>query len=256
LYAQARGAEEQEQQAVAVHYFLLREYSPFVGSPREQALVDDGLTPLEERRNWAARNRFLYDTYLRWRSLKESLHYNRLATEGQLDQFEVHYRFLSAFVHPVTDVMGLLYGRNRAWPTYDHYASELVLLYLNLLAARELMDFARMASRAPSVPISGWPAIEARCELADRLCWHLWIPGQSPHSYDRWVTANQRGFEIVRDDFSRRGEVTPPEALDDAEVRYYTNPFQRLVAMHMSAREMITGFVYKSPWERDDAQFR
>lgn len=234
----------------------MREYSPFVGSPRDQALFEDGLTPLEERRNWAARNRFLYETYLRWRSLKESLQYNGLATEDQLDQLGVHYRFLSAFVHPVTDVTELLYGRNQAWPTYDHYASELVLLYLNVLAARELMDFARMALQAPSVPISGWPAIEERCKLADRLCWHLWFPGQSPHSYDRWVTANQRGFEIVRDDFSRRGEVTPPRALDDAEVRYYTNPLQRLVAMHMSTREMITGFVYQSPWQRDDAQFR
>lgn len=256
LYAQAHGAEEQEQQAVAVHYFLLREYSPFVGSPHEQRIFEDGLTPLKERREWAARNRFLYETYLRWRSLKESLQSNGLATEGQLEQFEVHFRFLSAFVHPVTDVTGLLYGRNQSWPTYDHYASELVLLYLNLLATRELIDFARMASQAPCVQISGWPAIHERCELADRLCRHLWFPGQSPHSYDRWVTANQRAFEIVRDDFSRRGEVTPPDALDDAEVRYYGNPLERLVGMHMSAHEMVTGFVYQSPWQRDDAQIR
>jgi hypothetical protein len=255
-YARAEGAEEQEQQAIAVHYLLLREYSPLLGSPREQTVLQGSFATAEERREWAERNRFLYETYLRWRSLKESLQYNGLATEEQLEQYEVHYRFLSAFVHPFTDVLSLVYGRNGSWPTYDHYASELALLYINMLAARELIDFARMAANPPSVPISGWPEIHNRCGLGDRLCRHLWFPGQGPHSYDRWVTANHNGFEILREDFSRRGEVTRPEALEDTEVRYYSNPLQRLVAMHASAHDIITGFVYQSPWPRDDAQFR
>jgi hypothetical protein len=255
LYTEEQDAEDQERRAIAIHYFLLQEYSPFVGSPREQALFEDGLTPVEERREWAKHNRLLYETYLRWTSLKESLRFNDLATDKQLEQFDVHYRFLSAFVHPLAEVTALLYGRNRPWPAYDHYASELVLLYLNLLAARELTHFARMASQAPSVAVAGWSETRRRCDVADRLCSHLWFPGQGPHAYDRWVTANQRAFAILSHP-SRREEVTRPEDLNDTEVRYYRNPLQRLVEMHMSPREIITGFTYQSPWQRNDAQFR
>src|SRR6266536_222940 len=177
--------------------------------------------------------------------LKASLRLNDLATDKQLEQFDVHYRFLSAFVHPLAEVTALLYGRNRPWPAYDHYASELVLLYLNLLAARELTHFAQMASQAPSVEVAGWSETQRRCELADRLCSHLWFPGQGPHAYDRWRTANQRAFEILGHP-SRREEVTRPEDLNDTEVRYYRNPLQRLVEMHMSPIEMVTGFAYQS----------
>ncbi len=249
--------QSQERQTIAVHYFLLQEYSPFMGSPSEQELLEDGLTQLEKRREWARRNRLLYETYLRWTSLRKSLELNNLATQQQLDQLEVHYRFLSAFVHPLTtEVISLLYGRNRPWPSYDHYSSELVLLYINLLATHELTCFARRASQPPSVALRGWPEIQERCELATRLCAHLWFPGGHPHAYDRWVTANQRAFEVMRDGAARPEHVTPPQNLDDAEVRYYSNPMRRLVAMHSSPRELMTGFVYQSPWPRDDAEPR
>jgi hypothetical protein len=43
-----------------------------------------------------------------------------------INKLEVHYRFLSAFVHPVSDVTDLIYGRNQFdLPIYDHYSSEL-----------------------------------------------------------------------------------------------------------------------------------
>jgi hypothetical protein len=245
--------QDEDRQTIAVHYFLLQEYSPFLGSPREQELFEDGLTPLQERQEWAKRNRLLYNTYLRWASLKKNLEINSLATPQQLGQFEVHYRFLSAFVHPLTDVASLLYGRNRPWPSYDHYSSELALLYINLLAAHELASFARRASQAPAVAVRGSSETQERCELANRLCSHLWFPGGHHHAYDRWVTANQRTFEVMRDGAARPEHVTLPQDLDDTEVRYYSNPLRRLVAMHGSAREMMTGFLYQSPWPRDDS---
>jgi hypothetical protein len=34
------------------------------------------------------------------------------------------------------------------------------------------------------------------------------------------------------------------------------NPLKRLVAMHASSREFVTGLTYISPWPRDDAQRR
>jgi hypothetical protein len=37
---------------------------------------------------------------------------------------------------------------------------------------------------------------------------------------------------------------------------YYCNPLTRILEMHKSSGEKMTGIVYQSPWERQDAQFR
>jgi hypothetical protein len=39
-------------------------------------------------------------------------------------------------------------------------------------------------------------------------------------------------------------------------VRYYPNPLQRIIRLHSSYQELITGQVFRSPFERADARFR
>jgi hypothetical protein len=76
----------------------------------------------------------------------------RLAGVTRLRRFEVHHRFLSAFVHPVPAGYDLVYGRNRPTeaPRYDHCAAEPAVLYVNELAASELKFLKRMTTRTPA----------------------------------------------------------------------------------------------------------
>ncbi len=197
----------------------------------------------------------MYEQYLKWSSVTASLVANRLATEKDVRELNVHYRFLSAFAHPHTDVTKLLYGRNAwNWPTYDHYSSELILLYTIVLAVEALRSFDEMIRRPPTVTVDGWDELAAICNRAWKISSHLWFPGQEPHQYDRHQEANRRGFCTRVADSDE--PIPAPDALPATEIGYYTNPLERLVKMHLSLSELITGLTYHSPWERRDAQTR
>ena len=116
---------------ISPHYRLLRQYQPYLGPPSAQAEFDDGIGEPEHDRQFAKKNELIYRTYLSWSSIKRNLISNSFADDATIRRLEVHYRFLSAFVHPLADVTDVAYGRNNFnIPSYDHYSSELVLLYV------------------------------------------------------------------------------------------------------------------------------
>jgi hypothetical protein len=243
-------------QTLSIYYFVLDNFDPFVGTPSEQHHLARGFTRVEDRIRHAEEQRGMYMRQLRWPGLKINLRENRLCSEETLRRFEVHYRFLSAFVHPIPAGYDLVYGRNRpsGAPHYDHYACELALLYVNKLAAAELKYLKRMAARTPRVRLGDWATVDANMRAADEAASHLRFPGvDQPHAFDRVEEANSRGM--------RRGRLIPmnrrptPDDLAARSVRYYRNPLRRLIRMHSSFQE-LTGFGYVSPWHRDDARFR
>ncbi len=249
------GEGRPRRQTLSIYYFLLGDFDPFVGHPREQQYLSRGFTPVDDHVSHAQEQQRNYAP-LRWPEIKANLRENRLCSEETLRRFEAHYRFLSAFVHPVPAGYDLVYGRNRPTgaPRYDHYASELALLYINKLGAAELKFLKRMTTRTPRVRLDGWATVEAHIQAADAAAAHLWFPGEDgPHLFDRVEEANSRGM-------SRSGRLVlmdrrpAPDDLQPRQVRYYSNPLHRLIRMHQSFQEM-TGFAYVSPWPRDDARY-
>lgn len=230
------------------HYDPFAPHSPDEGT-RGHPLVDD-----ETLDRWAAENRAIYKQ-TRWGSLNENLLLNELATEEGLAILAVHYRFLSAFVHPYPTAYQAVYGRNQpsGAPRYDHYNSELCLLYLLRIASDELLDFKRMTEREPQVELSGWDEIKHWVTQALMLTDHLWFPGSSPHPFDRFEDANARSFAARR--FGPVPAGSRPEDLPEDEVRYYTHPLQRLKALHRSVTEGTTGLTFQSAWPRPDASY-
>jgi hypothetical protein len=248
------GGKGPRARTISVYYFLLDEFDPFVGRPTEQAHLSRGFTSIEQRIELAQEQQSIYRA-LRWDEIKSNLRENGLCGVETLRQFEVHYRFLSAFVHPMPAAFNLVYGHNRpsSGPSYDHYASELVLLYVNKIASEELKALKRMASRPPRVGLSDWDTVQAHVAGADTAAAHLWFPGDQPDTFDYVEEANSRGL--------RNGQPVPadqrpaPNDLSPRQVRYYRNPLTRLIRMHQSFQE-LTGFGYISPWPREDARFR
>jgi hypothetical protein len=236
-------------------YRLMENYRPFAPRPNDVERLDNGLDDLDVTRRHAAANKADYQLHLRWPSIKRNLQLNGLADEFALEQLETHYRFLSAFTHPITDTRGLLYGRNE-WsiPRYDHYSSELCLLYVIVLASWELQNFTDMSRRPPTVTLAHADEVETLQDSLRRASAHFWFVGGTPHAYDRFQARNQASWKAHRA-AGREGPVPRVDVADD-DIGYYTNPLERLVDMHGSTWEYSTGFGYESPWPREDARFR
>jgi hypothetical protein len=231
---------------LSFYFAVFEEHSPFMGPPSHQPYLDDGLSPPGSQEEWALHNKLIYSNYLRWESVKASLELNGFYTERQLIQLDVHYRFLSAFTHAHTK------GYERLVSGYDHYCSELILLYIIELGVRELQILLQMADQPPPVAIAGRAAIEKRMAEAGRAAAHLWFPGGQPHSLDHFDEANRRAWR-QHESGQPMSPCVPPEQLDPAEVGYYADPLRRLARMHATVGEVTTGFVYVSPWPREDA---
>jgi hypothetical protein len=82
---------------------------------------------------------------------------------------------------------------------------------------------------------------------------YFWFLSGQPQVYDRIETVH-----------TPPGNTQPkwgaprvnPATLRPVRVRYYRNPLECLVELHHSSREMSTGLIYQSPFERTDAQRR
>lgn len=239
---------------LSVYYGFLSNFDPFRGPPEEQQYLTTDFMEAELHERWSRKQQGLYSEGLQWKRLKENLAINRLFDEKQLAQLNVHFRFLSAFVHPVSEAYTLLYGSNTPAKSkaYDHFASELVLLYVNILGVRELRALQLMTTHEPTVGIRGVDDLDGRVTEAERVSEPLWFPGGTPHEFDRVQEANHRGLvDGHHVPVGTPGRLRPEEIADD-EVRYYRNPLVRLRKMHHSVNEM-TGFPYVSPWPRADA---
>ncbi|MCW6003769.1 hypothetical protein K1W54_04130 [Micromonospora sp. CPCC 205371] len=242
---------------ISPHYFLLKQYQPYLGPASAQAEFDDGIGDIEDDRKFAQENDHIYRTYLSWSGIKKNLMSNGFADEGRITKLEVHYRFLSAFVHPLADVTDVVYGRNNFnVPSYDHYSSELILLYTIVFAVEEIRHFHDMTQRQPTVGIADWTATAELCRRAWQLTSHLWFPGHDPHAYDYVQEANTRAFRLRKENPTAPFQRDNPMSIPAAEVRYYRDPMRRLVALHAGFHEIMTGYSYTSPWPRSDAQFR
>lgn len=148
--------------------------------------------------------------------------------------------------------MEAIYGHNSPKSYgYDHYASELALLYIITVARLELEIFEEMSRREPTVGLDGWDEVRADIDMSTAVSSHLWFPSGSPHWYDRVQQANFRG---MKKDLSlaSRDERPKPEELTEAEILYYPDPLKRIVGLHSQQTELF-GFEYISPWPRSDA---
>lgn len=230
---------------LSVFFFLLRDYDPFMGPPAQQARVISGFHDPRTAARHAKRQQNLYRGELRWTSLLENLILNDLNDAEETLRLDVHYRFLSAFTHPLTDQSRLLYGQHWSADTrYDHCSSELVLLYIILIAALELEGLLAACERAPAVPVRERTLLQEQIDATRTLAGHLWFVGQRPHAHDRVEEANHRIWEPD----SQRPQKAPQD-LSDNEIRYYRNPLSRLTRLHCQVNELM-GYNYAAPWPR------
>jgi hypothetical protein len=241
-------------QTISLWYFEADRFDPFVAPKKHAGRL---ARPFWEKRllqsladEQAAAWRFLF----RHDAVMKALRVNRLLP-GHTIQVDVHYAFLSGFAHPSKRGYEALHGRNMPdrMGGFDHYASELLLLYVIVLAAAEIEVYGRMARREPRLTLRDWDAVTAEVQEAQAAASYFWFLSGGPEMFDRIDTAHTPPGN-VRLKWGR--PKVDPTAIATARVRYYRDPLQRLVKLHQSYQEMSTGLVYRSPFERSDAQHR
>ncbi len=237
------------------YYFVGDEYDPFTGRPKNIHRLAGAFQPIGERRRWAEQARSVWQSLFVYEKLRRNLLLNRLLTTRQAVEVDVHYGFLSAFTHAVERGYDLVYGPNvpSRRGGYDHYASELVVLYVVTLAAQELSIFARAASKPPRLRLLGGDVVAAEVAAARSAASHLWFLSGDPLLLDRINEVHTR-LAHRRHPWGR--PPIDPAAIPVDRVRYYTNPLVRLVELHRGSRELSTGLGFSAPFSRSDAIYR
>ena len=247
------------EQTMSEYYFLDKRYDPFHGRAKHQRYLQRNFWTVDDHVEWADESAVLWRKRFNPSALIQNLVINDLVTDHDAMQIDIHFGFLSAFTHPTGAGYGIVQPRrsaDAASPSgYDHYASELLLLYVIRLADLELTAFERAFQRPPACSLE-WDSVREHLERARPDADHFWFLGGTPHAYDRAVAANDRMFDASGGEAITQAERVDPDALDYDEIGYARNPLARIVQMHSGFREMTTGIAYVSPWPREDAQWR
>lgn len=235
------------------YYFRVDDFNPFTGGKKYATKLASPFWLQGYREKWAAEAAAEWRTYFSHDKIVKALRVNRLLPGIQVIQNDVHYRFLSGFAHPTKKGYEAIWGSNTPdrMGTFDHYASELVLLSVVTLAACELDIFGRMARRDPRLGLRDWADTEREVRDAQFEASYFWFLGGEPTMFDRIESVHTPPGN--RDPRVRRPSHDPRTI---TAVRYYADPMARLVKLHGSFQEITTGLAYQSPFERPDARFR
>ena len=241
-------------QTISSWYFEADRFDPFVGPGKHAARL---ARPFWERRlmqQLADEQATAWKYLFRHDAVMKALRVNRLLL-GHTIQVDVHYAFLSGFAHPSKRGYEAVYGRNipDRMGMFDHYAGELLLLYVIVLAASEIEIYGRMARRAPRLTLRDWDTVLAELREAQTAASYFWFLSGGPGTVDRIDTVHTPPGN-VRLKWGR--PRVDPNTIAVNRVRYYRDPLQRLAKLHQSYQEMSTGLVYHSPFERSDARSR
>lgn len=197
----------------------------------------------------------LYKYFLTFDKILGNLSLNGVLDKKTTTRVLVHYNFLSNFSHSTSDSLSIIRERKlyQISPDgldiiYNHYLSELALLYICHLLSMHLQH---------AIYYLRWRAIKLKneikiyrslCKKAEEDFGYFWFIFNKPHQYDRYNHANRK-CNYKKKLFYR------PEDIRLGDVRYYENPLYRLKQLHQSQRELTTGNVFNSPFPRKDALF-
>ena len=198
----------------------------------------------------------LYKYFLTFDRILENLCLNDVLNKKTATRVLVHYNFLSNFSHCTSDSIGLISRRrftqvssNGLENVYDHYFSELALLYTCHLLAMHLEHAIYYFIKWRRLGLKREHKVYRQiCKETERQFGYFWFIFNKPHQYDKYSDANRKSNY-------RKKIFYRPEDVASSHVRYYDNPLTRLKRLHCSQRELITGNVYISPFHRDDALF-
>ncbi|MDD2666347.1 MAG: DUF5677 domain-containing protein [Methanocellales archaeon] len=241
---------------IPVYYFVFIEYDP-------QSAFINGIPPIRDgtylpdiAQKSHEHYKRLYRDFIKFDKVREALKLNNLISVEEDNATQVHYNFLSNFTHITNEGLHKIFWQRRRnigsysvsiidnlseLYFYDHYLSELCLLYvlkINQYYLRSLVDY--FANR---YEIKDLAKFEDYFAKLNRYYDYFWFIFEKHWKYDEW------DYETIKASHQRKG-IKP-----DEKIPYYRDPLQRLINLHRSTIEGTTGLVYESPFPRKNAKF-
>jgi hypothetical protein len=239
-------------QTISPYYFRIDDFDPFTGGKTHAAEVASPFWRKAHREEWAAQSLAMWRRYFVHDRVLKALDVNHLLPGRLRMQVDIHYGFLSGYAHPSKKGYETFHGLNHPdrLGQFDHYGSEIALLYVITLAAAEVDIFMRMCRRAPRLGLRGWDDIATEVRDARLAASHFWFLGGEPQVLDRLDTVHTpAGGDPKWGRPSRDWRK-----IRDRDVQYYADPLDRLVRLHHGWSEMSSGLVYNSPFQRNDGR--
>jgi hypothetical protein len=247
------------------YYQAWHQFEPVEYHLKKKKVVNKYLTPRFLQGEWAGfpkrKNNLienyeaLHRYYLNFDKMLEHLCLNNVLNLRTATRVLVHYNFLSKFSHCTWNSIQLLSSRkiyqssrNGLNRIYDHYLSELALLYVcHLLSMflKHVIFYLRWRKIKLKKKTKMYTALINQVEQEFGYFWFIY---NKPHQYDIFDYANRKS------DYKKKIFIRP-EDIRIRDVRYYNDPLKRLKNLHSSSRELTSGNIYKSPFHRNDALF-
>lgn len=193
-------------------------------------------------------NKQVYSQFFTIDGLVKHLRLNKILNQKTATRLFVHYNYLSLHTHN-TSLSYRAFTRNSTpSQTYDHYHSELCLLYI-LHIAMMLLEIPIRRFQQNRINVSGLQDLSRTIQSAGSEFGYFWFLFNDPHEFDYVSTANRLSN-------TKKGIVIRPSDITKVRVRYSEDPLRRLIDLHTSSQELTTGNTFNSPFERRDARFR
>ncbi|HVV37558.1 MAG TPA: hypothetical protein VHC63_13190 [Acidimicrobiales bacterium] len=230
---------------ISPYWLAMEHYDALAGHPSTQEQLLRPFRELEDSVKWAKTSQQLYSEYFKWGALCDNLELNDLASADEILQLQVHYRFLSAFTHATNTGYNVAHRDVRPnSPSATHLLSELALLYVAVVASAQIDTWAAfLAKRSERLRPLG-AEVAKIAETARQRIGYFWFLGGKPQPFDVYEEANRRAHPLLL-------EGKPIPLMTDVvpeDVRYYSDPYDRLARLHVGERELTTGFAFAPLW--------
>jgi hypothetical protein len=194
----------------------------------------------------------IYRYFLTFDKILDNLCLNGVLNKKLSTRVLVHYNYLSNFTHSTSDSISMISTRRITEITpgglsviYNHYSSELSLLYICHLLSMHLQH-AIFYLKWRAIKLKNKRTYQLLCRRVEDDFGYFWFIFNKPHQYDKYTQANRKSNY-------RRQIFYRPEDIRLGDVRYYDDPLYRLKQLHQSQNELTSGNSYVSPFPRNDA---
>lgn len=229
------------------YYLLLNHYDPtkaYIG--KEKRIIENYLTPYHYFKKGIETNKLYKEDYFDTQGINNSLLLNKFIKKGHIQKINVHYNFLSSWVHPNKKKFDLLKNEYDYWngkKKRDFFLDHLALLYIGNLASLFLESFLIFCSR--QIKEKKIIGIKDNCPLENLISEfqnftsYFWFIYNKPSSYFKFNYCTNRAWRSIL--HKRQYKALMPYQIPDELVPYYNDPLNTLKNMSIGLSNKVYG---------------
>lgn len=238
---------------IPFYYWLLDQYDPtqaYIG--KEKRIIENYLTPPHLLKKHLEIHESFKEDYFDSKGIYDSLLLNNFIKKSHIQKINVHYNFLSLWVHPNKKKFDILRQEYDFWngkKRPDFFLEHLALLYIGNFASLFLsrfIDFAhRQIQEQKLKGLKNEDLIKAELSEFEIATNYFWFIFNKPSFFHKYNYCVNRGWRSIR--YKKAYKTMTPSQVPDGIVPYYKDPIHILREMSRGVSNQIYG-VYNPPF--------